>query len=204
MITDAASTGGVTWVDYDADGRLDLFVTNGYDVSSPDPQPQKNRLYHNDGSGVLVSVTEGPLVEDDGFSSGSTWGDYDNDGDLDVFVTNQREQNNFLYRNEGEGRFVRINEMAPARDGGHSYSAAWVDVDNDRHLDLFVSNGGLSHQEENFLYGNDGQGGFERITDGAIVTDVAGSCGAVHPLPERGGPGLHPDDRPCAVHGWGA
>jgi len=74
LVTDAASTGGVSWVDFDDDADLDLFVTNGYDVSATEPEPQRNRLYRNLGDGTFEPVTAGPLDEDDGFSSGSTWG----------------------------------------------------------------------------------------------------------------------------------
>jgi hypothetical protein len=173
---DAASTGGVSWVDFDGDGDIDLMVTNGYDVSVEDPEPQKNRLYENRG-GQLESWTSGPLVTDDGFSSGSTWADFDNDGLSDVFISNQRDQNNFLYQNMGDGVFARIEDQPPANDGGQSYAASWVDVDNDGWLDLFVANGGLSHQGKNFLYRNlEGQG-FERIEEGEIVTEEGTTCG---------------------------
>jgi hypothetical protein len=176
-VTDAASTGGVSWVDYDGDGDLDLFVTNGYDVSAPEPTPQANRLYRNEGNGVLEIVDAGPVTADEGYSSGHTWGDYDNDGDPDLFVANQQDQTNFLYRNDGGGSFTRILEGDVATDGGHSYAAAWVDVDRDGALDLFVANGGLSHTGANFLYRNRGNDRFEKITEGAIVTEQAGSCG---------------------------
>jgi hypothetical protein len=176
VVTDRASTGGVSLVDYDADGDVDLFVTNGYDVSAEKPVPQPNRLFRNDG-GLFVAVDEGPLAEDEGFSSGSTWADFDNDGDLDVFVSNQQDQNNFLYRNEGNGTFSRINEGPVVNDGGHSYSAAWVDADNDGWVDLFVANGGMSHAQVNFFYRNLGDGSFERIAEGAIVGGEDASCG---------------------------
>jgi hypothetical protein len=175
-VTDRASSGGVSVVDYDGDGDPDLYVTNGYDVSAEEPSPQLNRLYRNDG-GTLVPVTEGPLVEDAGYSSGSTWADIDNDGDLDVFVSNQQDQDNSLYRNDGNGVFSAITQGPVVSDGGHSYSAAWVDVDNDGLVDLFVANGGMSHAQENFLYRNLGGGSFERLTDSAIVQGEEYSCG---------------------------
>lgn len=106
-VTDRASTGGVSWVDYDGDGDDDLFVANGYDVSAEEAAPQANRLYENRGGGDLVPVEGIPIVEDDGFSSGSAWGDFDRDGDLDVYIPNQRGQENALYRNEGEGASTR-------------------------------------------------------------------------------------------------
>ncbi len=176
VITDRASTGGVSLVDFDGDGDPDLYVTNGYDVSAEAPEPQLNRLYRNE-SGVFVPVTEGPLVEDEGYSSGSTWADIDNDGDLDVFVTNQRDQNNSLYLNDGNGVFTAVTEGPVVSDGGHSYSAAWVDIDNDGFVDLFVANGGMSHTQENFLYRNIGGVSFERVTDSEITRGEEATCG---------------------------
>jgi hypothetical protein len=177
LTTDHASTGGASWVDYDVDGDLDLFLTNGYDVSDPEPAPQSNNLYRNDGDGRFTSLTSGILLETADFSSGHTWGDYDNDGDPDVYITNQRDRNNLLFRNEGEGQFTRIENDPPVTDGGHSYAAAWVDVDRDGWLDLFVANGGLSHAGPNQLFRGSGEGHFEKITAGDIVTDEASTCG---------------------------
>jgi hypothetical protein len=170
-----ASTGGVSWADIDGDGDADLLVTNGFDVSK-EPEGQPNRLYRND-AGVLVPVTEGPLAESAGISSGNTWGDYDNDGDLDVYITNQQDEDNLLYRNDGDWKFTRISDAPMVTDGGHSYTAAWVDVDNDGNLDLFVANGGMSHVGANRLYRNLGGGNFESVSEGAIVTDEAATCG---------------------------
>jgi hypothetical protein len=167
----------VSWVDYDGDGDLDLCVTNGYDVGAAEPSPQANRLYRNDGHGALEPVIGGSISKDEGYSSGNTWGDYDNDGDLDLFIANQQDQENFLYRNDGEGVLTRVVDDAIHGDGGHSYAASWVDIDSDGALDLFVANGGLSHAGANFLYHNRGDGSFVKIVDGSIVTDVAGTCG---------------------------
>lgn len=177
VTTDHASSGGAAWVDYDDDGDLDLFVTNGYDVSQAEPTPQTNRLYRNDGLGGFEAIDSGPLAEVEGFSSGNTWGDYDNDGDLDLFVTNQQDQDNLLFRNEGGGSFSQVVDALPARDGGHSYAAGWVDFDHDGWLDLFVGNGGMSHTGPNRLYRNTGDGEFVVVIEGAIVTDEAPSCG---------------------------
>jgi hypothetical protein len=170
-----ASTGGVSWADIDGDGDDDLLVTNGYDVSAP-PVGQPNRLYRND-DGSLTIVTEGPLAESMGISSGATWGDYDGDGDLDVFITNQQDENNFLFRNEGDWTFLAVTDAPMTTDGGHSYAAAWIDVDGDGNLDLFVANGGMSHLGANRLYRNRGGGEFELITEGDLVTTEAATCG---------------------------
>jgi hypothetical protein len=177
VTTDHASTGGVSWVDYDGDNDLDLFISNGYDVSAEVPDGQPNRLYRNDGSGGFVEVTTGALATSKGISSGHTWGDYDNDGDLDVFIANQQDQNNALFRNEGNGTFVSIEDEPLVTDGGHSYTATWVDVDADGWLDLFVANGGMSHVGQNSLYRGIGNGHFEKVTDGDLVTDEAATCG---------------------------
>jgi hypothetical protein len=176
VATDRASSGGVSWVDVDGDGDLDLYVSNGYDVSADEPVPQCNRLYLNDGTGAFTRVESGALVDGDEFSSGSTWADFDNDGDLDCFVANQQDQDNSLYRNDGDGRFTRLADAAPSNDGGHSYAASWVDVDGDGWLDLYVANGGMSHTGVNFAYRNLGDGRFERVTDTAIVGIEAASC----------------------------
>ena len=71
---------GGNWGDFDNDGALDLFIANF---------GANNSLYRNDGSGNFVRITSGPVVNDGGFSLGSSWGDFDNDGDLDLFVTNE-------------------------------------------------------------------------------------------------------------------
>src|SRR5687768_1564554 len=97
--TDRASTGGVAWIDVDGDGDLDLFVTNGYDVSKRPATPQTDRLYLNDGRGGLTPAPAGPLSSDTAFSSGQAWGDYDNDGDPDVLVATQINRPDILYRN---------------------------------------------------------------------------------------------------------
>jgi hypothetical protein len=114
IVTDRASTGGVSWIDYDEDGDLDLYVTNGFDVSMEAAPAQANRLYRND-RGAFIPISDHALVQDSGYSSGSTWGDYDGDGDLDLLVGNWPnnpgpEEENFLYRNDGPvGNWIRLH-----------------------------------------------------------------------------------------------
>src|SRR5437773_5816887 len=108
-----------------------------------------------------------------GFSTGCAWGDYDNDGYLDLFVPNNNE-NNFLYHNNRDGTFTKITSGRIVTDGGNSFGAAWGDYDNDGFLDLFVAN----VNQKNFLYRNNGDGTFTKITSGAIVNDVGYSWGA--------------------------
>ena len=99
------------------------------------------------------------MVEDRAWTAGGSWADYDNDGDLDLYVTNTNGvpfSDNFLYRNDGNGNFSRITTEIVARDGGASENSAWGDFDNDGDLDLFVANGGLWGENANDFYVNNG------------------------------------------------
>jgi hypothetical protein len=91
---------GATWADYDNDGDLDLFVAVGLNGN--------DRLYQNKGDGTFTKITAGDIVTSHGSSRGCAWGDYDNDGNIDLFVANESGQNNFLFRNNGDGTFSRI------------------------------------------------------------------------------------------------
>jgi hypothetical protein len=97
---------------------------------------------------TFTKITTGPVATDGGDSSGCAWGDYDNDGFVDLFVGNNPSFN-ALYRNNGDGTFSKITNAAPALDRG--YGCAWGDFNNDGQLDLLVSN-----QSANYLYRNDG------------------------------------------------
>ncbi|MBN1559814.1 VCBS repeat-containing protein, partial [candidate division KSB1 bacterium] len=119
----------------------DLFVANLGD---------KNFLYANNGDGTFTKISDGALVNDESDSPCGSWGDYDNDGDLDLFVVNLGI-NNFLYANNGDGTFTKITEAIIVYDEECSNGCSWADYDNDGDLDLFVSNSG-----NNFLYKNNG------------------------------------------------
>lgn len=149
IVTEAQSSIGATWADYDQDGLIDLFV--------PNAKGENNSLYHNLGNGKFDKIVEGDIVNDGGNSVGSAWGDYDNDGDLDLYVSNTGLENNFLYVNNGEGNFGRETKSLITRSRGHSQGAAWADVNNDGYLDLFVSSDSAS---QNHLYMNQGNGVF--------------------------------------------
>ena len=142
IVNDGGNTVGASWGDYDNDGDLDLFVSNAGN--------QNNNLYQNNGNETFTKITTGNIVNDGGHSHGSAWADYDNDGDLDLFVGNDQDQNNFLYANNGDGTFTSItNDIT--QDGGQSFGAAWADYDNDGDVDLFIANHQLN---ENFIYKN--------------------------------------------------
>ncbi len=139
------------WIDYDNDGDLDAYVTN---YSGGSNNGMQNNLYRNDGDQILTKITTGSIVEDVGFSLSNVWGDFDNDGDLDVFVTNEFPTNKY-YSNNGDGTFTsRSNNFE--NHLGSSAGATAGDYDNDGDLDLFVGNfGGGSSPSVNFFYRND-------------------------------------------------
>jgi hypothetical protein len=174
VVSDSGRSVGCSWVDYDSDDDLDLWVDN---ENLPGDPAQDNSLYRNDGTGNFTQITSGDIVNDGGASIGSSWADYDNDGDLDLFVPNQFGENNFLYRNEGSGAFTRITTGDIVNDGGDSKACSWADYDNDGDPDLFVANAGPFPGEDNFLYRNEGNDNFTKITAGNIVNDSGQSRG---------------------------
>jgi len=162
-----------TWADVDGDGRLDLFVTHHDNARN-----QRNYIYRNLGGAAFQVISNGNVLNDRLDSVGAAWGDYDNDGDLDLFVVNRglpndgsQHRNNF-YRNNGGSVFEKITNST-VNDLGVFITCAWVDYDNDGFLDLFVVNEGL----KNRLYHNNGDGTFLSVTQGNIVTDIASSVG---------------------------
>ena len=125
--------------DCDGDGDLDLYLINGAPLPGfQTPVTPTNRLYRNDGGWRFVDVTVESGTGDTGYGMGCAVGDYDNDGDLDLYVTNFGC--NVLYRNEGDGRFVDVTARAGVGDARWSSSAAFVDYDADGRLDLYLAN----------------------------------------------------------------
>ncbi len=149
IVTDVEGSTGGSWGDYDNDGYLDLYVCNSVNDAA-------NSLYHNDGNGTFTKITAGALITDLGHSSGSSWVDYDNDGDLDLFVVNVFGATNKLYRNNGDGTFAKITSGAIVTDVGFPFGCGWADYDNDGDQDVFVTNGGISQTRNNFFYRNEG------------------------------------------------
>jgi hypothetical protein len=139
--------GGVALLDYDNDGWLDIFFTNGAPLSDPmpaDARPHKterfaNRLYRNNHDGTFADLTSpaGIAGIGGGYSMGVAVGDYDNDGFTDVYVT--AYDANTLFHNDGHGHFDDVTMRAAVASSGWSTSAAFFDYDNDGWLDLVVT-----------------------------------------------------------------
>jgi len=145
-LLDNGPSTGACWGDYDNDGDLDLYLVKP--VSLP------NRLLRNDGGGNFTDVTAGPLA-DTGGGMGACWGDYDNDGDLDLYVVNYSTGTigsgiNRLLRNDGGGVFTD-DTANPLYAGGIGRAAAFADYDRDGDLDLYLGNYGAA----NALFRND-------------------------------------------------
>ncbi len=152
------------WADYDNDGWQDLFI--------PNAEGNNNSLYHND-QGTFTKITTGSIVNDGGNSVAACWGDYNNDGWLDLFVANASNENNFLYRNNGNGTFTKVTTGIVVTDGGQSHGCSWVDIDNDSDLDLYVTN----DQGSKALYINKGDASFEKKINEVISMDYGNSFG---------------------------
>jgi len=138
--------GGVALFDYNNDGNLDIFFANGADIRTLKKTSAKycNRLFQGDGKGNFKDVTEQAGLAGSGFDNGVAIGDYDNDGYEDIFLAGVH--GNRLYHNNGNGTFTDVTHQAgldqPDSQYGPLWSvgAAWVDVNNDGLLDLFVVN----------------------------------------------------------------
>ena len=162
IATDGGDSRSVNWIDVDGDGDLDLFVTNG---TSPGAN---NFFYRNEGGGAFTKIADSPLAQDNSPSDGASWGDFDNDGDLDLYVANWYNVENLFYENQG-GTFVERDDAGIGSDRGFSEACAWGDADNDGDLDLFVANSGNNVPTANFYYRNNGDGSFEKVTGETLV-----------------------------------
>lgn len=132
--TDLVDGQNYSFIDYDNDGDLDAYLTN-YRFGTP------NNLYRNEGNGYYRKMTPaeaGRIAGDSGASLSNVWADFDNDGDIDCYVTNDNSFTTRYYSNNGNGTFSRIDSIA-VRETGPKYGAVAGDYDNDGDVDLFVS-----------------------------------------------------------------
>ena len=132
--------GGVVAFDYDGDGLIDIFFTNGAGIPSLEKDQSKfrNRLFRNLGGMHFKDVTEEAGLAGAGYSMGAAAADYDNDGHVDLFVAGVGS--NHLYHSSGNGKFEDVTAKAGLRSSVWSVAAGWFDSDNDGKLDLFVVN----------------------------------------------------------------
>lgn len=160
---------GVNWIDIDGDWKQDLFIAN--------ESGSTNYMYKNNGNGYFTKITGVSPTTSGGVSWSSSWGDYDNDGDFDLFVANNNNQKNFLFRNDGNFTFTRITSDPIVNENGYFACSGWGDYDNDGDLDMFVTQayGPANIYLKNHLYKNllieSGTPTFEKITTGEIVND---------------------------------
>ncbi|MCP4568280.1 MAG: S8 family serine peptidase, partial [FCB group bacterium] len=161
-LNDAGSGGGAAWGDYDNDGDLDLYLVNFY--SEP------NRLYRNDGGGSFTDVTVSPL-DDANEGVACAWGDYDNDGFLDLFLTNNGQANKLFDNTAGTFADVTSGVLG---DTSYNFGCAWGDYDNDGDLDLMTTTSYCCNK----LLRNDGLGAFTEATSGFLFQENEFSMGA--------------------------
>ncbi len=178
-ITDAAKvngglhlTLGVAAADYDDDGDLDIYLAN---------DTHQNILYRNNGDTTFTNTNRPEVRSRTGdirSGMGIAWGDYDNDSDLDLFVTNWLDENNVLYRNNGDGTFTDASARSGIFDSGlgkTSWGTAFFDADNDGDLDIFFACGHIDpaqweeHGQADVLLRNNGDGTFSNMSEAIRV-----------------------------------
>ena len=186
---------GCAFIDYDNDGWQDILLVNS--MNWPEQKGAKSflALYHNNKDGTFTNVTGQAGLAVEMYGIGVAVGDYDNDGNDDIYITCVGP--NHLFRNLGGGKFADVTARAGVGDPGFSTSAVWFDYDNDGKLDLFVGNYvewsvekdiycSLDNKNKSYctpqsykgqsatLYHNRGNGTFENVTKKAGVEDPSG------------------------------
>lgn len=175
VVNEGKPSRGVTWVDVDNDGDIDLFVCN--------EEGTTNSIFRNDGNGAFTKITTTPLTVTTGNWWSASWGDYDNNGYLDAFISNSNGQKNALYKNNGGWNFSAITSDTIVNETGSNAITGWADIDNDGDLDMFVSQAYYSgsNQIHNWLYKNmkmeSGTASFQKIQAGDLTLDSGWTYG---------------------------
>ena len=191
---------GGLFFDVDDDGWIDIFLVDGGSIADPAvARRARHRLYRNQRNGTFEDITASSGIGHTGYGMGACAGDYDNDGRVDLYVTNAGA--NLLYRNLGSGTFADVTQTAGVGTALWSTSCAFVDIDRDGDLDLFVTNyvevgndrnrfcGGVTttpplrvychplnyRPSPNVLYRNDGKGTFADATKEAGIAGYRGN-----------------------------
>ncbi len=166
----------VNFIDIDNDGNLDFFSCHDEGISSP---------YENDGNGALtynlsLINTASTVPSDNSGNYGTIWTDYDNDGDLDLYISkcrlgvtdpNDGRRLNLLFQNDGNGNYTDVAPASGLQPKGQSWAAAFEDIDNDGDLDCVL----INHDITTMIYKNDGDGTFTDITSSSgIATELSG------------------------------
>lgn len=185
---------GSVFFDYDNDGKQDIYFVNGGDHTGKVPPENRavNRLYRQGADGRFTDVTANSGLTDNGYGMGAAAGDIDNDGDLDLYVSNVNRD--ALYRNNGDGTFSDISESAGISNEGWGVSIAFLDYDLDNFLDIYVTNyveldttvkctyrngrpmycGPANYSGAvDVLYRNNGDGTFSDVTEKAGIATAA-------------------------------
>ena len=190
---------GCAFLDYNNDGWMDIYLVNygACDFYHP-ARPPSNALYRNNRDGTFTDVTAEAGVSGGNFGMGAAVGDYDNDGDPDIYVSAYGKA--ILYRNQGDGTFQDVTAAAGVAAPGWTTSAVWFDFDNDADLDLFVCSyveygldnpvscglnaSGKTHYcppnvfrpTSSLLFRNNGDGSFTEVSQGTAIGRVFGNA----------------------------
>ena len=147
---------GVAWLDYDNDGWLDLYVVQSGPFPPSGSPKARDRLFRNAGNGTFVDVTDRAGIRDTAYGMGAIAADYDNDGFVDIYVTNYA--GNILLRNRGDGTFDDVSAKAGIAGPRWGTSAAWGDYDGDGRLDLFVGQYADDRKDKDLFCGDPATG----------------------------------------------
>jgi len=192
-----SSAGGASFLDFDKDGFIDLFLSNGtwidgFSIGEKPSEQSHNHLYRNRGDGTFEDVSRKAGIDDSFYTMGSAIGDYNNDGYPDIYLCNYGA--NVLYRNEGNGKFTNVTKKAGVAGLQEcSIGAVWFDYDLDGFLDIYIGNylnfdpaykyfyapdgfpGPMAYDaESDYLYHNNGDGTFTDVTREMGIIDLDG------------------------------